>query len=74
MDNVLYKDTPTRHRVRLNGRPRVVHERRDWDGVFAGFVVHRTAAEVKKIQDSYLPARVGVCGWFRVYEHYFVGA
>lgn len=74
MKGPLYFDTPTAHRVRFGGKPRVVHARHDWEGRFVRFVVHRTKAEIEAARKPYLPARVGIVDWFQVYEYEFMGA
>lgn len=71
MNNAIYTDVKTPHRVRYNGKLRCVYARQDWEGNFIRFVVHLTKAEVLARQKKYLPAQVGVANWFEVYEHNF---
>lgn len=71
MNGPLFFDTPTNHRVLVGGKPRVVHARHDWEGTFVRFVVKKTKAEIEKARKCYLPAKVGIVGWFQVYEHNF---
>lgn len=71
MNNSLYKDTPTSHRVLIGNRYRTVHARYDWEGLFVRFVVHKTPSEIESERKSYLPARVGIKKWFEVWEHNF---
>jgi hypothetical protein len=74
MDNVLYQDRPTNHRVLIGNKKRVVHARHDWEGRFVRFVVQRTKGEMEAERKSYLPAKVGIKSWFEVFEYNFVGA
>jgi hypothetical protein len=71
MNNALYKDHPTSHRVLVSNKLRVVYARMDWEGNFVRYVVQRTKAEIKKIQDSYLPAKVGVKDWDETSPEWF---
>lgn len=71
MANSLYKDTPTRHRVLIGNRRRVVYARHDWEGTFIRYVVHKTPVEMESAGKSYLPAKVGIRPWFQVWEHNF---
>ena len=71
MNNALFQDKPTQHRVLISNVRRVVHARYDWEGTFVRFVVKRTPAEMEAARKSYLPAKVGVLSWFEVFEHNF---
>lgn len=71
MNNALFKDTPTSHRVLDGGRLRVVYARHDWEGNFVRFVVLRTEAEVEKIRKSYGRLKIGIPTWYEVWEHNF---
>lgn len=71
MNNALFKDTPTKHRVLMGKARRVVHARHDHEGNFVRFVVLRTPAEITTARKAYLPAKVGIVGWFEVWEHNF---
>ena len=71
MNNVLYKDIPTNHRVLIGNRKRVVYARHDWEGQFVRFVIHKTQAEMETARKKYLPAKVGIPSWFQVWEYNF---
>lgn len=74
MNGPLYFDKPTAHRVLVRGKPRVVHERTDWEGRFVRYVVQRTKGEIEAARKAYLPAKVGVTDWYEVFPHNFIGA
>ena len=74
MNNCLFKDTPTAHRIRSGNKTKVVYARHDHEGRFVRFVVQKTKAEVKKEQAQYLPLIVGVCEWYETYPHFFIDA
>lgn len=72
MSNALFTDEPTSHRIPRGNRKAVVYARYDWMGNFIRFVAHLTPAELRAEQAKYLPARVGIVGWYEVYEWQFV--
>ena len=69
MNNALFQDKPTAHRVLMSNQKRVVYARYDHEGNFVRHVAHRTAAEIEAERKSYLPAKIGILTWFEVFEH-----
>lgn len=74
MNNCLFKDTPTAHRVRVGNKTRTVYARHDHEGRFVRWVVQKTKKEVQAEEKKYLPLVVGVQDWYETYPHFFIGA
>ncbi|MDE2095722.1 MAG: hypothetical protein KGL39_00565 [Patescibacteria group bacterium] len=71
MNNVLFRDKETSHRVFFGNVRRKVFARYDYEGNFVHFVIHRTAVELRAAQKAYGVAKVGIASWFEIFEHNF---
>lgn len=66
MNNSLFTDTTTHHRIRRGNRSVTVYARTDWEGNFVRYVARYTPAEISKLVKSYGGAKVGILPTFEV--------